>query len=364
MSETSNAALLQLAGQPHVGDNNPLQDFDRVAAMHPDSAVPLKESSDGISVFSWNVLSPTWHGDTDGGRARLTRIKDWLRRANNDVVMLQEVDFDVFEDDLLPYMASIGYEGAPQHVPKREGQPCGVCVFWKSNQFRGVDSKTFSRALVVHLRSHQGNEFCAISVHLESAQAASLRRAQQLNRPLAWAASRQVPIVLAGDFNTGADSMLFHVLRSERWHGHRLAAAYEHPDAKTCSAAQVGSYGGNGSRYCIDHLLYSSDAFQLSSVYDSAVMHGALPNDQVPSDHIPIGARLLPRALLAPPPLPTVDPSRQAEIAAQWRQLCATKPPHVKQLPTKDEKAAFTEFKASVARWKSTMTKAERQLIN
>jgi endonuclease/exonuclease/phosphatase family metal-dependent hydrolase len=73
-------------------------------------------------------------------------------------------------------------------------------------------------------------------VHLEASQTAFSARATQLSSAFKWTAQHAagVPMLVAGDFNTGADSALLDAAvrtGSAFTHGQRLASAYEHPAA-------------------------------------------------------------------------------------------------------------------------------------
>ncbi|KAL7561439.1 hypothetical protein ACA910_009295 [Epithemia clementina (nom. ined.)] len=256
-----------------------------------------------VSVVSWNILSDTWaqqatyHHIGQEGVAWETRfplLLQWLEGFRPDVIALQEVDYCKYEQDILPEVEKMGYNGSLQKPKKQSSQqPCGAATFWDKQQFHLLDSEASSRCLCVVLRPILTNSketgknsvpteqqsipspFTVVNVHLESSQSLSgcERRARQLNSAL-WRASRkmdatQIPMILCGDFNTGADSCLFHTLRHESWHGYPLASVDEHPEtAKTLPVNRV-TYAQPQHHYAIDHVFYSHDSFRLECVLNA-----------------------------------------------------------------------------------------------
>ena len=306
----------------------------------------LRESnnlSSLISIVSWNILSETWfqkgRGNYDHTPDILSQwdyrfqcILNWIRNLNSDVIALQEVDYDIFITDLEPALQKLGYEGvmqSPKTNTSIKKQPCGLATFWKVDKFQMLTHKSFSRSMITHLQqSFQNNRddnavdqtkkqekmFCVANVHLESSQSSNgaEKRARQLNSPLKWA-KEQIPqscicpFVICGDFNTGADSKLFDVLRNERWHNHSLAMVYEHPSTSQTLPVCRATYAVPYHHYVIDHVLYSHENLQLRHVLNAfdeketiknlgpssikgPVNKRGFPNLFCPSDHIPIGA--------------------------------------------------------------------------
>ena len=206
---------------------------------------------------------------------RLRSMLGWIKEVGPSVICLQEVDYQLFESDLLPALQSLGYSGLSQRPKKMcKNQPCGCATFWRHDRFKLNKQCIKSRAMAVHLRdrTHQSQEVVVVNVHLEASQsAASARnRARQINSPLRWAAEQAtgVPVLVAGDFNTGGDSPLLHVLRNECWHGHDLAAAYEHPAASDTLPVCNASMACHDVRLLIDHIFYSHSQFELDSILE------------------------------------------------------------------------------------------------
>eukprot|EP00929_Paragymnodinium_shiwhaense_P102350 TRINITY_DN65560_c0_g1_i1.p1 TRINITY_DN65560_c0_g1~~TRINITY_DN65560_c0_g1_i1.p1 ORF type:complete len:487 (+),score=69.67 TRINITY_DN65560_c0_g1_i1:94-1554(+) len=270
-----------------------------------------------VSVVSWNTLSRTWLEKCRGSFEYChvpAECFDWSRRSQQlvailialdaDVILLQEVDFEVFETSFQGLLSEAGYEGLMQNAKNRtEEQPCGNATFWKRDRLQLAWTEHRSRTLVTGLRLqvglNAGRELAFINAHLESSQAKSEARASQLHSALGKVCSTKA-VILGGDFNTGADSPLNAVLRSLQWHDHALAAAYEHPAGETTAQASDCTFAANGGkRYSIDHIIYSHRMLRPTALLDAlpqdlrAVCLGVhskgLPDACVPSDHIPVG---------------------------------------------------------------------------
>lgn len=148
----------------------------------------------------------------------------------------------------------------------------------------------------------EGTRIAVVNAHLHVSQ--SKTRAEQLDKCLSRVAtnSPDAALVLAGDFNAGPESCLATVLRSYQWRGYGLAAAYQHPGAEHTSPVADGTFVADGARFFIDHLYYQYTRFRLRSLLQPlleparSVSLGpgrpGIPDENIPSDHIPIGAVL------------------------------------------------------------------------
>jgi len=155
----------------------------------------------------------------------------------------------------------------------------------------------------------EGTKVVVINVHLRAGQDQDSTRAGQVNNTLRRTAleSPGTALILAGDFNSGPETSLARVLRSYQWHGYGLASAYEHPAAEQTSPVTDCTFAADGGRFFLDHLYYQHSRVCVRTLLQPlleparSVSLGpgrpGLPDVNVPSDHIPIGAILevLPR---------------------------------------------------------------------
>jgi hypothetical protein len=225
--------------------------------------------------------------------------------------------------------------------------------FGSRKKFELNKQASFSRSHCVVLDrrgagKHGAPQVCITNVHLESSQNKQGfdRRARQLNSALSFAAKEapRASLIACGNFNTGADSRLFSVLRDFLWHGHVLSSVYEHPSTARTLPVNHATFMVPGHYYVIDHMLYSHETLSLScalSAFSQEEQQELLrkgedfgfPNAACPSDHIPVGAlfKITPAEPKRPPPATTSAPESQrplseeckAELIAGWRTLQA-----------------------------------------
>jgi len=158
-----------------------------------------------------------------------------------------------------------------------------TCLEWKSGQSKGT-------------------QIVVVNAHLHVSQ--SKTRAEQIDKCLKRVAEKNpdAALVLAGDFNSGPESCLANVLRSYQWRGYGLASAYQHPGAEHTSPVADGTFVADGARFFIDHVYYQYTRFRLQSLLQPLLEPArraslgpgrpGIPDRNVPSDHIPIGAVL------------------------------------------------------------------------
>eukprot|EP01071_Lankesteria_metandrocarpae_P002940 Lankesteria_metandrocarpae@DN2651_c0_g1_i1.p1 len=140
---------------------------------HPKSASGSSLASNSISIFSWNVLADIYSTSGAFGYCnpyvlawpyRRERIIAEVTKSNADVVCLQEVQVEHFEEFFLPVMRSSGYHGLFKQKTKeiftsgsgkkRGGKFTidGCATFFKTKKFRLVDYYTieFSHLMREH----------------------------------------------------------------------------------------------------------------------------------------------------------------------------------------------------------------------
>ena len=125
-------------------------------------------------------------------------------RSNADVVCLQEVMFTVFEDDLVPALRGLGYDGLMQNDRKRgDTHPQGVAIFWKRDKLSLSGECHRTRTMVAVLADSEDRRCAVVNCHLEGRPDKSVARVKQLQTTLAELVRKHPHhgLVVCGDFN-------------------------------------------------------------------------------------------------------------------------------------------------------------------
>ncbi|KAG1668882.1 hypothetical protein FOA52_016051 [Chlamydomonas sp. UWO 241] len=125
---------------------------------------------------------------------RSAMIKDELARYDCDLVCLQEVEDGVFDDELCPWFARLGYAGlySSRQMEEAAGPPEGVALFYRQSMFRQLDAHKVDFSQEPLPDSVTG--VCAIqSAQLCAAAARLLQRVY---------GHTDVPLLIGGDFNS------------------------------------------------------------------------------------------------------------------------------------------------------------------
>jgi len=313
-----------------------------------------------LTILSWNVLAPQWappHSfghvpkDIISWETRLPLIMDEIRRTSASIVCFQEVEFGLFEEEILPCMESLGYAGCMQsHKKKSPNHPAGNATFWLTWQLHlSEPALNRSRTLATILADTTGRHLAVVNCHLDAGSRKPVERVKHLQSSLQHLAGRRHhAVVLAGDFNCelgssacaaylafgavpeGVQEWGFEVpamCRQVPPHGYALSSAYgpELVDefSFTCRGTDV---------WFLDQLWFTMGALELRATrstflgpeHRQAIRAHGLPSSVDPSDHLPIAAsfrwagEMLPDLGIAalpqkePPPLLPADPAAEA----------------------------------------------------
>ncbi|KAL3945669.1 MAG: hypothetical protein SGBAC_000237 [Bacillariaceae sp.] len=215
---------------------------DSIAQRYRQSFPEFADSNSNkpFSLLTWNILSQKLYNahikrqnDSTGIQQfgyswmeRLQWIVDTLASADADIVCLQEVDIELFEQDLLPSMNRLGYDGAVQggenvqEIKRRKGKgerAHAVATFWKSpfepldvSGFEKVEDAVLARGRTLTTLLQDQREgapiLAVINCHLEGHPRQYSARIRQLQHAMDDLVVRcaGVPLnglCIAGDFN-------------------------------------------------------------------------------------------------------------------------------------------------------------------
>eukprot|EP00210_Caulerpa_lentillifera_P001174 g1130.t1 len=292
--------------------------------------------TDELSVVSFNVLAdnlvranPTYNYASELYRSweyRWDKLKEEITAMDADIVCLQEIEIDRW-DEWRIFMESIGYNGILQRRNKHgqkspRHQSITNATFFRNARFTSTWEEHKSRALGLGLKwTNSENEeqtVYVINVHLEGHMYRPVERMNQVKSILKVLEQKQGPtanIIFCGDFN------------STRWNGPwnylykgRLEGGYTesfnpdmevvretivHPYALQDAYKTAGAIPEFTSRapkrrtevdfiFCSRHLRVGGVLRSVDPRLVPSVDRTLLPNRLTPSDHLPLGAVLLP----------------------------------------------------------------------
>ncbi|XP_012265656.2 2',5'-phosphodiesterase 12 [Athalia rosae] len=270
---------------------------------------------------------------------------------NADIVCLQEVDKKVFDNDLLPTLASLDYDG----VFNRKGGSVteGLATFFNIHRFQKLDFESAILGENVDLEGFNvvwesiKNEkmkerFLCRSTALQATTLLSIDNPSEIlvagNTHLyfhpdadhirllqgyyallyvhrvADAAKKKYPnhnvsIMLCGDFNSSPDSGIYQLMCEKHipsdykdWKSNEeealenISLSHDLSFASACGTPQYTNFTV-GFADCLDYIYYQTDRLKVEQVIpmpsdDELTQHTALPSVVFPSDHISICADL------------------------------------------------------------------------
>ena len=365
--------------------------MQRVATLSHNTSFKTADSTERLSVFSWNIMHKDFalcHIDTRFSHAtedmliwskRLPKLRTKIAHSNADIICLQEVSTGSFVDDFGTYFQQKhGYDyRCNPNVPHKEK---GVgdfttAIMYKASKFECVHEDYRSRATILLLTNKLEQSQCrhciksqgiclyhsifVVNVHLESPRNERENVSTRVNglksilKRIRFCISEKlklnmdtetanIRILIMGDFNCGAHDppsmMLMNRNPDFQAHPHRFQEAYQEklvseqlvmeqefdPNLK---AKHYPTIIGTEFVYSCDLLFYTANNMVLHGVGNTmdediesdlkwkekcterieqwmesgkqtnkmGQMHyadftnlWAMPNDQVPSDHLPI----------------------------------------------------------------------------
>ena len=389
--------LLNIASQPDPEDSfgrdasGKILGFTTWQSCHPqrDSKVNIitvdtqhdyMQDNDRLIIWSWNILSNTWFKTSpryESWEIRMPRIAEWIRRGSPDIVCLQEIDIKMCVSTLLE---KLQLYSCIYQLPKKQSssQPCWCAIIWNDQKLKhiGPDGH-FSRAMAVNfeLIGSPHNTVTIINAHLQASAGNEAIRARQLNSALKFSHETfpQSPIIIGGDFNSVSSSFLHFVLRTHTWHGQQFASVYEHLTGNHTMPVNGATFLANSRRYIIDHLLYNPHGFILRSILDPLndkqrehALKDDLPNEDIPSDHIPIGAILewkdgfTIQSEASKESSPVLTQEQMVCISKKWECICENAPDKQNGKPTPAALVLLRKYAVKTKVFKNNLTGLER----
>ncbi|CAE7400763.1 CCR4 [Symbiodinium natans] len=257
---------------------------------------------------------------------RKDRLLEQIRAMDCDVLSLVECDH--YNDHFRPALAAMGYDSTWRKRP-RPSSDDGCCVAWRRSLFELVKETSVEfvdklcpvrqklvkdRIAVVALLETKltKQKICLVSTHLQrnpEDPTQDMLRARQVGQVLraladfvnsfpASSGAREAPVVLTGDLNCTSFGRLRGIANTISLLNQEVQL---HPFTFDCADAPTGVTSVTMARCMrIDAILYQSQRLELVDVQEipDVSPEQPIPNDEQPSDHVPIVAQFRCRSRL------------------------------------------------------------------
>lgn len=298
-----------------------------ILKLHGERRPDGKPANPGWPNYVKGVLTPEEikqveevHQNSFAWERRKDRLLDVIRDMDSDVLSLVECDH--YEDHFKPALEQMGYESTWRKRP-RPSSADGCCLAWRRGIFSllaeesvefvdkmcPVQGKVYKDRIAVIALLQSGfsrQRICVASTHLqrnpEDPKQDMLRARQvgQVLRALVDFASQhgalEVPVVLTGDLNCTSFGRLRGVANTLSLMNRQVVL---HPFTFDCADVPTGVTSVTMARCMrIDAILYQSQRLELVDVQEipDLAPHRPIPNEQQPSDHVPIVAQFRTRS--------------------------------------------------------------------
>jgi mRNA deadenylase 3'-5' endonuclease subunit Ccr4 len=253
--------------------------------------------------MQWNTLakklaSPDWFPGVNPQHLswdyRVSQILATIKMAKPDLICLQEVDeYATFCQSLTDY------DGIFAEKFTNGKQRDGCAIFYKKSMFRLIKSSSFrlcqdqSQVAIftqlLHIKTQQTIHIATTHLKSGPGDVNEKVRKDELTMLLSHFKSyvdtevdSTAPIIIAGDFNIRFNSLLLNMLKEAQ-----LTSIWNQSDLYTVN---VKCADGSQFRDVLDYIYYNSQALNMTQIQIKQD-NEFLPNDIVPSDHLPILTR-------------------------------------------------------------------------
>lgn len=208
---------------------------------------------------------------------RLRQIINAIVEADADIICLQEVEINTFNQDYVTIFTN-GYKCVGHEINDKRTSPIGNFVFWKSSKFDVTEFINTSCANIITLKDSVTNEQIKLAnVHLR----AGMFKPDSIKTRVSQFKSicKNKPDIICGDLN---DNFSNNPELVELIDGHKYVI---HNNYHTCYTYDKNM---NDFLWCFDNILTLSNVFNVKIKKCPSLKNKKIPDDDNPSDHLPL----------------------------------------------------------------------------
>ena len=250
-------------------------------------------------IMTWNLLADQLANDFPAVDEkylawdyRKNLILQEISRLSPDILCVQELDH--FQDFLLPFLQSQGFEGIFRQ--KSGWHNDGLAIFYKTAEFTKVEEyfiqypgSQFAIGLQLQHEASKKNRFYVFTTHLKAKIEFDLERVNQITEMFrSLALLENLPLIIGGDFNSSPGSNAYHHLLNN---GLNLTSVYntgnepEYTTVKFRSSLEIKTEDYIWQRGFEIRSFMSIPTLEL-------IGNNGLPSANYPSDHFSLAADL------------------------------------------------------------------------
>ncbi len=207
---------------------------------------------------------------------RKSLLMEQIDKTNADIVCLQEVELETFEDDFLEFIYRMNYNYNRHTISKTRSSPIGNITMWKKNKYNCSNFIQKSCALINTITDTETNESIIIAnVHLRvGLYTHEIDRSNQLLSVL-----KLKPDIICGDFNDDLKEvgLLYAII---------IKNDYSiNSNQLTCSV--YNEHDKNTHWFSFDNAIIKNQIHKIIKVNKYNKIR-QIPNKKHPSDHLPL----------------------------------------------------------------------------
>lgn len=207
---------------------------------------------------------------------RKALLIEQIEKINADIVCLQEVELETFEDDFLELINKMEYSYNRHIVSKARTSPIGNITIWKNTKYNSTSFIQKSCALINTIVNNETHENIIIAnVHLK----AGLYNSQPVRKNQLLSILKSTPDIICGDFNDNfkEDGLLYPIIIENRYSIKN--------DQLTCLV--YNEHNKTINWFLFDNVIVKNQIDKIIKINKYNKLK-KIPSKKHPSDHLPL----------------------------------------------------------------------------